>query len=56
MVEVTLVTAGGVPSMTMALLAPSDPAAPGAASVRSALLLATSRMVPPASARAALDR
>ena len=50
-----MVMAGAVVSMTMALLAPRDPAAPGVAKVRVALLVAESLMVPPARARAEVD-
>jgi hypothetical protein len=45
--ELETVTVGAVVSMTMFLFAPSDPAAPGATSVKVALLPATSRIVPP---------
>ena len=44
------VTVGAVVSMTIALLAPSELAAPGEASVSVALLAAASRMVPELSA------
>ena len=47
-----LMTAGRTPSTTRALLAPSDPAAPGAGKVKTALLSAASRMVPPFKASA----
>ena len=50
-----IVTVGAVVSMTMFLLAPSEPAAPGAARVRTALLVAASRIVPPLSARAVVE-
>ena len=42
MLEVTLVTVGLVVSITRALFAASDPAAPGLGSVRVALLVAPS--------------
>ena len=45
-----IVTAGAVVSMTIALLAPSEPLAPGEASVSVASLAAASRIVPPFSA------
>ena len=41
---------GAVVSMTIALLAPSEPLAPGEASVSVALFAAASRIVPPFSA------
>ena len=44
--------AGATPSITMALLAPNEPAAPGEARVKVALLLAASLMVPPGRASA----
>ena len=44
-------TAGRMPSTTMALLAPSEPDAPGEGSVRFALLPAKSLMVPELSVR-----
>lgn len=44
------VTVGAVVSMTIALLAPSELAAPGEASVSVALLAAASRMAPELSA------
>ena len=53
LVDVTFVTAGAAPSITNALFAPSEPAAPGADSVSVASLLAPSWIVPPASASAA---
>ena len=46
----TELTVGAVVSMTMFLALPSEPAAPGAASVRTALLPAGSVRVPPLSA------
>ena len=52
MEEVTPMTVGATPSMTMFLFAPSELAAPGAGRVRTALLLAASRIVPPFSASA----
>ena len=55
-VEVTLVTVGAVVSMTMFLLAPSEPRAPGVGSVRVALLVAASLIVPPLSVRADVAR
>ncbi len=48
--EETPLTVGWVVSMTRFFVAPSDPAAPGAARVRVALRATTSRMVPPLSA------
>ena len=45
-----IVTVGAVVSMTIALFAPSEPLAPGEASVSVALLAAASRIVPPFSA------
>ena len=53
LVDVTFVTAGASASMTRALFAPSEPAAPGAGSVSVASLPTPSRIVPPASANAA---
>ena len=44
--EVTDVTTGAVVSITMALFAPSDPAAPGVGSVSVAKLVARSVIVP----------
>jgi hypothetical protein len=44
---VTPVTVGETVSMTMSLALPRLPAAPGAASVRVALFVAVSRIVPP---------
>ena len=46
LVEVTEATVGTFPSITMALLAPRDPEAPGDASVKVAALPAASLMVP----------
>ena len=51
-VEVTLVTVGAVVSITMFLLLPNEPTAPGPARVRVALLVAASRIVPPFKASA----
>ena len=53
LVDVTFVTSGAAVSITSALFAPSEPAAPGADSVSVALFPAPSRIVPPASANAA---
>ena len=50
--EVTELTVGAAVSMTMFLLAPRLLAAPGVASVRVALLVAASWIVPPLRARA----
>ena len=55
-VELALDTVGRIPSMTMFLLNPSDPAAPGAARVNVAVLPATSLIVPPFSASAEVER
>ena len=46
---------GATVSMTIALLAPSEPLAPGVASVSTASLPDASRIVPPLSANATLD-
>ena len=51
----SIVTVGAIVSMTMFLLAPSEPAAAGAGSVRLALLRPASWIVPPLSARALVD-
>ena len=50
--DVTEEIVGTIASITRALLAPSEPAAPGAGSVSVALLLAKSLIVPLLSARA----
>ena len=55
LVEETVATAGAVVSMTRSLLAPSEPAAPGDASVRTAAFPAPSAIVPPLSASAEVD-
>ncbi len=44
--DVTFVTVGAMPSMTIALLAPKEFAAPGVAKVNVALLRAASLIVP----------
>jgi hypothetical protein len=54
-VEVS-VTPGAVVSMMMSLFAAKDPAAPGDARVRTASFPAMSRIVPPLSAKAVVDR
>jgi hypothetical protein len=51
---VAVITVAVVP-ITMFLFAPSDPAAPGAGSVRLAALFAVSLMVPPLSDSAVVD-
>src|SRR5258707_93283 len=45
--DVTFVTVGAVVSITIALFAPSEPAAPGDANVNVALFVAASVIVPP---------
>jgi len=54
-VEETPVTEGAVVSMTRSLLAPSEPAAPAAGRVRTAALVAASRIEPPLSASAVVE-
>jgi hypothetical protein len=55
-VEFTLVTVGAVVSITIALFAPSEFAAPGVGSVRVALFpYMVSLIVPPLSASAVVD-
>ena len=49
--EVTFVTVGTTPSITSALVAPREPAAPGDARVSVALLPAASLIEPPFKAR-----
>ena len=56
LVEVTLLTVGRMPSMTRLSLAPSEPAAPGLASVSVASFPARSLIVPPLRASAVVER
>jgi phosphoglycerate dehydrogenase-like enzyme len=55
-VDITLLTVGRMPSMTMFALNPSDPVAPGAAKVTTAVLPARSLIVPPLRASADVER
>ena len=53
--DVTLLTVGAVVSITMALLLPNEPVAPGDGSVKTALFPAASLIVPPFNANALVE-